>query len=356
MTDNVRDIPAGAVVKRITSPSFAISYPDIWHAERIPSNVLQVMEKSWKQTVFRPREVRISLVENVVVAEEGLVFTRSLDVLQPSITQHSPQVIERAQSAVEAGLSVGSIPHISGVVALCKKRGAGNYGHWLTEMLTMAFLIRQNYPHPASYIVHAVPDPLRTVMRASAEFLGIASNELIETGPAPILVDQLLIVDGLTAHGSYMSPIVMDCADQLSGQVLAEGSERILILREGTTIRRLVDEDAIRATARHHGYALIDPGRMSFEQQVACFKAARRIVGVMGAAMTNLIFSEHGAEIFNLAPANMQDTFFWFIAGLRRLRYTEVRCEQISPVRGLRPWDTDIHLSHQDRVRIFETT
>ena len=44
----------------------------------------------------------------------------------------------------------------------------------------------------------------------------------------------------------------------------------------------------------------------------------------------------------NIAPGNMPDTFFWFISGLKGLRYYETRCPQSGPVRGVMRWDTNI--------------
>ena len=346
-------IPDNAVVQRITSPPFTMTYPNVWHIERIPPDVLRGVEQSWKRTQFPLREVTVSLLEDVIVAEHGLVFTRALHLLQPSIAEHSPSEIKRARHAILAAKESGKMARVDGIAALCKKRGACNYGHWMLEMLPKAFVVREFSPHPTRYIVHATPDPLASVVRESLRRLGIGGDEMIEVGSAPVRVERLLLVDGLTSHGTYMSPLVMECMDRVAADIAPAGMKNLFVLREGVQSRRLVDEGDICALAAQRGFLLLDPGSVPLAHQIACFKAATRIVGVMGAAMTNLAFSQPGTEVFNLAPANMADTFFWFIAGLRDFRYTEVRCEQVPPLHGPMPWDTDLLLSPGDRELIF---
>ncbi len=355
MMVNVVNTPASSVVRRVISPEFAMNYPEVWHAERIPPAVLQTVEQSWKRQQFPSREVTVSLLEDVFVATEGLVFTSALELLQPSITGHSADQIERARVAIVSMKESGNIVHLDGTLALCKKRGARNYGHWAMEMLPKAFVVQRHWSHPVRYMVQLTLDPLREVMRQSMAQIGIGAHALIEVGDEPVLVERLLMVDGLTSHGSYMSPLVMECIETISSNISADSAMDLLILREGLRSRRFVDEDEVRSFATSRGFSLIDPANMPFVRQVACFKGARRIVGVMGAAMTNLAFSHPGTKVFNLTPAGMSDTFFWFISGLRSLQYTEVRCEQVPPTRGPMPWDTDLLLDRLDRDLIFNT-
>jgi capsular polysaccharide biosynthesis protein len=302
---------------------------------------------------FLPCEVTISLLEDVVVAEEGLVFTRALDLLQPSLTQHSADEVERARAAILGGMKSGNIGHFGGTAALCKKRGSRNYGHWIMEMLPKAFVVRRNWPQATGYIVQATSDPLGGVIAESLSRLGIERNAVLEVGDAPVHVDRLLLVDGLTSHGAYMSPLVMECVETIASDVPPENMKCIFVVRGDLPSRHFVGEDAIRALATQRGYTVVDPAKMSLVRQIACFKGASRIVGAMGAAMTNVAFCQPGTEVFCLTPANMADTFFWFISGLRGLHYTEVRCEQVLPRRGPMPWDTDLLLSSEDKELLF---
>jgi capsular polysaccharide biosynthesis protein len=350
---NIIAMPEGAEKKRLVSPAFSMTRPEVWHADKIPSGVIQILERHWQQASFPACDVTISVIHNAVVADEGLVFTESLQVLGSSTQGYSADQIERVSMLVQAGLESETLVRAEGTVVLCKKRGATNYGHWTMEMLPKAFVVRQLWPQGLRYMVHAVSDPLRGIIRESLAKLGIGQQDLIEVGPGPVRVESLVLVDGLSSHGSYMSPLVMDCVATVSADIPPKAVERLCVFRDGARSRRFVGEDEIRAIAIRCGYHLVDPTNMPFAEQIACFKGARRIVGVMGAAMTNIAFASPGAEVINLTPSCMSDTFFWFISGLRGLHYTEVRCEQLPPIRGPMPWDTDLLLTLEDRNRIF---
>lgn len=349
-------IPDRAIMRRIVSPPFTATYPEVWHPERIPSSVLRAVEHSWKRAYFPARQVTISLLEDVIVAAEGLVFTQTLDLLEPSITAHSVQQIECARTEVQASLKDGTLPILDGTIALCKKRGGHNYGHWLMEILPNAFLVYRYLGDSVRYIVQATGDQLGQVMKDSLSQFAISPDAIVAADDRPVAIKQLLFVDGLTTHGSYMSPLVMECIEALSSGIEADGPENLLVLRDGMPSRRFVNEAELRDLASRRGYCPVDTAGMSLLRQIACFKAAKRVVGVMGAAMANIAFSPLATNVINLAPASMADTFFWFISELRGLQYIEVRCEQSSPTRGPAPWDTDLILAPEDRDRIFSDT
>ncbi len=327
--------------------------PEVRHGERIPAEVLAAMRASWDRGWFAPRPVRICVLENVFVAWEGLVYTADLEVIRSSVSQHSDDDVERSRAAIEIARKTSRSPALSGDVVLARKRGAANYGHWLVEMLPAAWLACQHWPHPLRVMVQAADEPLRSVMLQSLALIGATGPLVVEVGTLPVLVERLIMVEGLTDHGSYMSPLVSECLQAITAAIPAEGSERLVVTRGTMASRRLSDEAAFLAAAARAGFAVIDPASLPFRAQVAAFKAARRIVGTMGAALTNLAFTGAGAEVFMLAPAEMPDTFYWFIGGLGGLQTIDIRCRQVPPVIGPAPWDTGLALDPQDREDMF---
>ncbi len=311
------------------------------------------MRVSWDRGWFAPQPVRICVLENVFVAWEGLVYTADLQVIRSSIRQHSDEDVERSRAAIEAARKINQIPVVSGDVVLARKRGAANYGHWLIEMLPAAWLACQHWPHPLRVMVQAADEPLRRSMRESLALLGATGELVVEVGTLPVRVERLILVDGLTEHGSYMSPLVSECLQAITAGIAAEGSERLVVTRGGMASRRLADEAEFFAAATDAGFTILDPAVAPFRAQVAAFKAARRIVGTMGAALTNIAFTGRGGEVFMLAPAAMPDTFYWFIGGLGGLRTIDIRCRQVPPEIGPAPWDTALALDEADRDDIF---
>ncbi len=311
------------------------------------------MEHTCKRIWFPAATIRLRVLENVFVAEEGLVLRRDLGVEQPTIRQHAAAQIEAAREAVSACLVTGEVTRLDGDVVLCRRPGTVNYGHWLVEMLPQAYIAAQHWPHPARFMVQRVEEPLAAIMRQTLARLGISDDLCIEAGYAPVLVERLILVEGLTDHGSYVSPFVFDCLDRLTSGIPPGPDRHVYVSRGSVSTRRLVDEDGIMTRAAARGFRIALPGSMSFAEQVAVFKGATRIVGVMGASLSNLVFTPPGADVYMLAPANMPDTFFWFCCGYRRIRLIDVRCRNATALIGCAPWDGELTLDEADEAIIF---
>ena len=78
-----------------------------------------------------------------------------------------------------------------------------------------------------------------------------------------------------------------------------------------------------------NGCQLVDflqssPVVLVLDHQIALFSRAKHVVGVSGAAMTNIAFCGPETKITVLVPGTFPDTFFWFIAQHRHLDFVEI--------------------------------
>lgn len=359
-------LPTDGDLLVLPSPAFDAPPPRIRHRDRITGAALRAMEGTWGMGRFAERRVRVLRLRDVWVAREGLVFDRDGALYRDTVTQHSPAEVAEAQDAVLAAIGQTANDRNgidgNGPVVLCKKRGVGNYGHWMMEMLPRAHLVHRRCPElEARFLVAEAPEPLRATMAASLTLLGIAPSRIVVAGDAPRRFAELLLVEGLSEHGVYMSPLVMDCADALARAVETQGAmmqampagRPLFVTRQAAGFRRLVEEDALLMSAQEAGIVPVEPALLPLPAQIALFKGAAGVAGVMGAALTNIAFAAPGTPVTALAPAGMPDTFFWFIAALRGLDYTEIRCVPAGPVRGNMPWDTDLALDPEDAAALF---
>jgi capsular polysaccharide biosynthesis protein len=114
-------------------------------------------------------------------------------------------------------------------------------------------------------------------------------------------------------------------ADLLSAFVPATVRPRRLhILRPGVTWRRLENEAEIADVAARHGFTPVVPERLSMAEQAALFAGADAVLGVKGAAMTNILFAAPSCRLILLSPADFIDQFYWNITSLRGIAYDEL--------------------------------
>lgn len=329
----------GHVLKTLRSPAFSAPHPVVHNRQLIPAPVAAAMAPAWYKGTFDERLVTIRLLEDVVVVDDALVFTPALDLVPGTGRHHEPERLEAGRAAVERALADGLAPR-PGTHALCKRRGVGNYGHWLMEMFPIAVTAQRHVGDPElRFIVPRVPPPLGAAIDAAMLGIGAQGGRVTHHGGLPLRVERLVLVEGLTDHGAYMSPLAVEAVGTLAWDV-RPGADRLLyVTRESASTRRFADPAEVAALARENGYTPFDPGRAGLYAQIAAFAGARRIVGVMGAGLANIVFAPTDAEVTVLAPAEMPDTFFWFIAALRGLRHTEIRCLPEGPAEGMLPYD-----------------
>ncbi len=318
---------AGSVLVTLCSPGFAASAPDLIGDALIPDAVRQACA-AWTQRRFEPRDVVIRVARDVFVAAEGLVFDGEGQILRYSIRQHEPEMLGRAAAAVRRAIEGEPVVRHEAPLVLGKKRGAANYGHWMIEMLPMLHLaLSRLADRRIGVLVHDVSEPmLGLIMQQSLRRLGIEDRRVRVSGLEPVFVRELIMVEGMTEHGSYMSPLVRDCHERLAHGVVGQGIERVFLARGAGLSRNFSDAAHMERLAAERGYVVVSPAGLGLEGQIALMRDARLVAGVMGAAMTNLIYARSDCRAALFAPALMPDTFFWFIANLCGLSYREIRC------------------------------
>jgi capsular polysaccharide biosynthesis protein len=195
------------------------------------------------------------------------------------------------------------------------------------------------------FLAPDAPGALGVAIRDSLSMAGIGADRVVPRSRAPYRVTELTMVHGLSVHGIYLSPQMAETLQDLAAPVTAAAPGcRIWVSRAGRN-RCLWNEDEVGVVLRTLGWQVVDPGQMPFLEQVALFKGAARVAGVMGAGLANLLFVPRGTRVDVFAPAAMPDTFFWLIACLRDLDLRELRCLQPANPFGPMPWDAGVVLS-----------
>lgn len=343
----VIDFPEAARVASIDVPAFPTTPPVLRDAHLIPPEIMLAMQPVWAAGTYPARTVSVYRLRDAVIAAHGAVLDLQGRIYRGSVAQHWAHDLQAAAAAAQAT----DLPVLPGTAILCKKPGGDNYGHWLLEMLPKYWLTRR---HPAlaglqltdaTVIVQDMVGPLRQAVTDSLNLVGNPMPIVAFVPGMALLIPDLIVVDGLTEHGQYMSPLSVHACTDIASSVPAGPPQLLFVSRTGAGGRNFVDSEAADAVARALGWTVVHPEQRNFRTQVALFKGALGVVGVLGAGMASMVFARPQTRVVNLVPAAMPDNFFWFIAQLRGLRYEEVRCAQQIGQPGREAMNGDLMMS-----------
>lgn len=340
--------PADGVALRVPSPGFTTRPPVVRNRTLVPAAVLDQMAFAWNSRAYPARDVVLRRVQNAYVLGEGLVFDQDFAVVPASVTQHAPAEVDAAAARLRAAAAAGGIPTLPGTTLLCVKRGAANYGHWMYEMLPVAWLGRtQLRAGEWRALVPGAEGRLGAAVRDALGLLGVPPGQVATLASAPQHVEEILIVEGLTAHGRYISPLVVDCLADLAGGIAPGDAERLWVSRAGES-RSFWNEAELCAVLAASGWTVCQPGRLPLREQVRLFKGARHVAGAAGAGLANLAFAAPGARVTSFTPAAMPETFFWLLSELCGHDYREIRSPQAERKVGYTAWDGSLVLGLPD--------
>jgi capsular polysaccharide biosynthesis protein len=317
-----------------------------------------VMKPTWSRGEFPKTKIEIIKLKDVFVAGEGLIFNDSLEVIGPVIEYQTPdEHIERAYEELQKAIASDGLEQIEGPAILCVQPGWGNYGHWLIEMLPKASVAEQLFPNlNIKFIVPAVTGRMNQVIEDSLSLIGIDKQRLVKYALAPARVHQILLVRGLTVHGSYMSPLVFTPLNRIASQVDAGEANRLYIKRKHPAYRVFENEEQVCAILSRRGFAIVSPEEHSFRDQVSMFKGAKEIFGIASAALSSICFCRPGTNVTMFYPSSMADTFYWFIAEHRNLSFRDVRCELAGESKTHLPWDTNLQIGADELLSLIEVS
>ncbi len=82
----------------------------------------------------------------------------------------------------------------------------------------------------------------------------------------------------------------------------------------------MANEEQVWALLRSRGFEMVDPGSLSFDEQIATFAEAETIVAPHGGALTNMVFAT-GATVIELFEPGYVNPCFYAMAERSGHRY-----------------------------------
>ena len=226
--------------------------------------------------------------------------------------------------------------------------GSFNYGHWLIDDFPAFAAVQLPHYQWISTVVMSKGDT--KINNVRREGLGTLTSD----GPArPVLkfvdpdivysFEELYYVSPVSYHPTLKSRAATEytkaACEHKFATVAADARalprpqsgktrggaqapcERIFVNRSDSATRQLTNISEIRAILTKFGFKEIWPEKLTFQEQWHAFRYAKCVVGIMGAAMTNTLFSSPQTRLIYLAPAGWAEPFFWDLANANRQTY-----------------------------------
>lgn len=240
--------------------------------------------------------------------------------------------------------------------------GSFNYGHWIVDDLSrvqlyIAYLLARGIELPFESIVISsygskidqvreegllwLLTHLSTIFPERADSLGKVRVDLVDFN-ALMLIGNATVISPSTYHPVLMREDALLGLRNLANLSVqtAKCSEsslakKIFVSRRGT--RMLANNLEIENLLIKLGFTVIYPEDISFESQIKVFGCADIIIGIMGAAMTNVVFSQPDTKVVFLTYSEWPEPFYRTLVNALSLRAWSVLGSVVVEKTGLEP-------------------
>lgn len=252
-----------------------------------------------------------------VVFPDGTLIRQSVLRVEPTIVLYALEHLKEAFPGREAMWSWAAEP-----VASLNGFGTDNYYHFLTDTICN-FWLHERVPAMAK--ARTVLSGFAPSQQARFPFMGEAiaraglPPERFQPYDGTLLLCQQLL---FPMRESGAPPWRVAHLRKMMGVTNHPNPKRRLYLsRPGGWRRKIPTEPAIRKMLEGYGFEAVNPGDLTFAQQIETFREAQIVVGPHGAAMTNASFMAPGGGMVEMTHDKRVIYAFHEIASMVGLHY-----------------------------------
>jgi hypothetical protein len=226
-----------------------------------------------------------------------------------------------------------SIPKGISLLGSC----TGNYAHWLTETLPKLLLVDsvdcwRDYPLLVDAWIH--PNFVKSIELFSKypreifrikRWHKVQVDSLIDVSPPSYVppeyrhfleMGELPYPDASDFPFSpYALSLLRNAGHEAIGGVDRSAPKKLYLYRSAESCgntRHVTNIADIERIISKSGYTMLDPAKLSFEEQIRVFSNAQKIISPLGAALANTIFTPPGCQVLGLAPWYPNASYYYF--------------------------------------------
>lgn len=180
------------------------------------------------------------------------------------------------------------------------------YFHALSECVSQAFLI-SNYAKKLNKTAIGITKLGTSAVQSVAVNIAntFGTNCFIPKSKI-VLASNVVLYTGFFKHASINSVFSSAIADIKNRLVKNSDRNKLLyISRINSNKRQLLNELELISAASALGYEIVDPGKLSFDEQVKLFSSARAVVGPHGSGLANAAFCGPGTVLIEFRPSHV---------------------------------------------------
>ncbi len=258
-------------------------------AEKLPRPTLDVAE-------LRDAEVLLCSGTTVVLDREGAVHA------DLSVSNY-PELVRLKLDRLSASATPPRIVEVPEAVVISDRFPPPNLCHFLLDQITRLDLYQRAGVDTRAVSVIG-PEPEAAFQHRILRRAGVAPERVIGSAQiARVRVKRLWVSSNCVdlQHAGHLGAAwAVQFARATIGGRGQRGWRRLYISRGDVAGRRVTNEDEVIALLEPLGFEVIQPGKMSYDAQVAAFRQASHVIGPHGAALTHLIVCPLGAHILEI--------------------------------------------------------
>ena len=195
-----------------------------------------------------------------------------------------------------------------------------NYAHWTTDQLPLLYYYKTKLMESGVRLL--LPGNATSFLQQYVELLNIPKSVIDYIDDSVVAVQRLIYSSSFSFDS--IPPSIIKLIDGFKKDCLpdlAKSKKGIFVSRKDTSVRTLLNEEAISKILSSEGFEVIVPGRMSVNDQISAFQSADCVIGTHGAALANLMFCRPETQVIELFPEYTVSPHFWMLASYFGLKY-----------------------------------